>query len=139
MNCSYWTIAGGFALSLAFSATALAQSTPKGGDPAAAKLQNPVASSPESVEKGKAIFMKKCVMCHGPKADGTPQIMIEGGVSPANLTETAYIYGTADGQIFSNIKNGILTNLNMPTWDGQIPDADIWNLVNFLRTVRQPG
>ena len=139
MSYASWTFAGALALALANGGSAFAQSTPKGGDPEAAKIQNPVAQTPESIDKGKAVFMKRCVMCHGPKADGTAQIVIEGGVSPANLTEPTYIYGTADGQIFTNIKNGILPNLNMPTWDEIIPDADIWNVVNFLRTVRQKG
>ena len=131
-------IAAGVFINVVVAAAAFAQATPKGGDPEAAKIQNPVGSSPESIEKGKSIFLNKCAPCHGPKADGTPQIMVEGALTPANLTHAKYIYGTSDGEVFTNIKNGILPDLNMPTWDGSIADNDIWNIVNFLKTVRQP-
>ena len=132
-----WTIAGLLAFGAAIPGTAAAQSTPRGGDPEAAKIQNPIAQSADSTTKGQAVFMTKCAPCHGPKADGTPQITVEGGITPADLTQAKYIYGTSDGEIFTHIKDGILPNLNMPTWDGQITDTDIWNIVNFLKTVRQ--
>jgi mono/diheme cytochrome c family protein len=130
-------IIAGIVINVAVAAVAFAQATPKGGDPEAAKVQNPIATSPDSIAKGKAVFLSKCAPCHGPNADGTPTIMLEGGVRPANLTHAKYTYGTSDGEVFTNIKNGILPDLNMPTWDGQISDNDIWNIVNFLKTVRQ--
>jgi mono/diheme cytochrome c family protein len=126
----------GAIFSLTLSGIAAAQETPKGGDPAAAKLVNPIPSSPASIAAGKATFDMKCVPCHGPKADGNSQVMIEGGVRPADLTRPKYTYGTADGQIFTNIRDGVLPNLNMPTWDGQISETDMWNIVNFLKSIR---
>ena len=127
----------GMGFGLLLSSAALAQETPKGGDPAAANLANPVASSAASIAAGKATFEMKCVPCHGPKADGNSTQMIEGGVRPADLTRPKYTYGTADGQIFTNIRDGVLPNLNMPTWDGQISETDMWNVVNFLKSIRR--
>lgn len=137
MRLDWGMILCGLALYCSATGPAAAQSTPKGGSAEAAKIENPVPSSPQSVEKGKATFMAKCAPCHGPKADGTPQIMVEGGIRPADLTSPKYIYGTSDGDVFTNIRDGVLPNLNMPTWDGQIAEPDIWNLVNFLKTVRR--
>lgn len=118
---------------------ALAQATPAGGTPAGAKLANPVPSSAQSIAAGREIFQTKCAPCHGPKGDGEGATVPAAGVKPADLTRAQYAYGTNDGDVFTNIKNGILPDLNMPTWDGQISDSDIWNLVDYLKSIRKKG
>jgi len=39
----------------------------KGGNPDAAKVKNPVASSPESIAAGKRTYTRMCGRCHGPE------------------------------------------------------------------------
>ena len=121
------------------SELALAQVTPEGGTKAGAALKNPIAPSAASIAAGGATFQAKCAPCHGPKADGQGTALPPGGAKPADLTRSHYKFGTSDGDIFTNIKNGILPDLNMPTWDGQIADRDIWDLVNYLSSIRKKG
>ena len=50
----------------AWVAVAAAQNP--GGSDAGKKMKNPVASSPESIAAGKALFTKNCRFCHGADA-----------------------------------------------------------------------
>ena len=59
-------------VSLAFASatvSVIAQAT-VGGNPKAAAVKNPVASTPNSINKGRQAFMKACRHCHGPKGLG---------------------------------------------------------------------
>ena len=54
---------------------------------------------------------------------------------PANLTDAKWEHGGTDGEIFTTIKMGVPPKFDMDSWDGRIPDKDIWNLVNYIRTL----
>ena len=45
--------------------------------------------------------------------------------------------GTAptDGEIFTNIRNGIGPDSAMKSWKSRMTDAEIWNVVNYLRSL----
>src|SRR6185369_16585817 len=76
-----------------------------------ANLKNPIASSPESIMAGKAIFQKTCAPCHGLNAEGGPG----NDLIPAapDLTDDMWDHGSTDGAIFANIKNGVVPDFNM--------------------------
>ena len=117
---------------LAVSAGAQSPSTPKkGGNPEAAKIKNPVAASPESISAGKRSYTRLCGRCHGPegKGDGTAAT----GAQPPDLTDAAWDYGGTDGEIFGVIHDG--TSADMDSYAARISDAEIWNVVNYLRTL----
>ena len=56
---------------------------------------------------------------------------------PPDLTDGQWDHGSTDGEIFTVIKRGVPPTM-MAGYDGRIPDADIWSIVNYLRTLR-PG
>jgi len=116
------------------------------GDPEAAKLKNPVPSSPESIAAGKKAFDTNCAGCHGPKAEGAEKSGIvisviedQGGKQPPDLTDDKWDHGSSDGEIFSTIKTGVGPQFFMAPWDGRIPDNDIWSIVNYLRSLAKKG
>jgi mono/diheme cytochrome c family protein len=104
----------------------------KGGNPEAAKIRNPVARTAESIAAGKRSYQRLCAKCHGPegKGDGTATTKTE----PSDLTGTKWDYGSSDGEIFSVVHDGI--TVDMEPYSSRISDQDIWNLVNYLRTLR---
>ena len=115
--------------------SARGQSTPaprRGGNPEAAKVKNPVPYAPESVAAGKRTYARLCVSWHGPsgKGDGGGA---GGGGRPADLTGSSWEYGSSDGEIFSVIHNG--TSADMQGYADQLSDKDIWNVVNFIRSI----
>jgi cytochrome c oxidase cbb3-type subunit 3 len=101
----------------------------KGGSTEAAKLKNPVANSPESVAAGKRVYQRMCARCHGPdgKGDGG------GGGIPSDLTDETWDHGSTDGEIFTSIHDG--TSKEMEGYAERLSDTDIWNLVNFIRSI----
>jgi mono/diheme cytochrome c family protein len=104
----------------------------RGGNPEAATIRNPVPSSPESVATGKRVFSRLCVRCHGPLGKGDGGGAGAGG-QPSDLTDGAWDFGSSDGEIFSVIHDG--TSADMEAYAEQISDADIWNLVNYIRSI----
>jgi mono/diheme cytochrome c family protein len=112
---------------------AAAQAKPA-ANAAAKALKNPVPANAASVEAGKAVFAKYCRSCHGAegKGDGAGA---PKDVHPANLASGKFVHGGSDGEIFTTIKMGVPPKFDMDSWDGRIKDPDIWNLVNYIRTL----
>jgi mono/diheme cytochrome c family protein len=102
----------------------------KGGNAELATVRNPVAASPESISAGKRVYTRMCSRCHGAegKGDGTA-----ASVAVPDLTDAAWDYGGSDGDIFAVIHDGVSTD--MDGYAARLSDADIWNVVNFIRTV----
>ena len=122
------TIVGGLALTLLGSIVLFAQ-----GNAAAAAMKNPVAATPDSVAAGQDTYRKACAPCHGIKAEGGSG----NDLIPASpdLTDDAWDHGSTDGAIFDNIKNGVPPDFNMTPWKDQLKDDEIWNVVNYLRSI----
>jgi mono/diheme cytochrome c family protein len=104
----------------------------RGGNPEAAKIKNPVHDTAESVAAGKRVYVRLCVRCHGPLGKGDGGGAGAGG-QPADLTDDHWDYGSSDGEIFSVIHDG--TSADMEGYAERISDTDIWNLVNFIRSI----
>ena len=103
------------------------------GNPEAAKIKNPVPATPESITPGKQTFTRYCANCHGLNAEGGPGNDL---TPPApDLTGKEWRHGSTDGEIFNTIKNGVPPELNMGAWGDQLKDQDIWNVVNYIRSL----
>ena len=122
------TIIGVFALGYLGSIVLFAQ-----GNAAAAAIKNPVAATPQSVTAGQETYRKSCAPCHGIKAEGGSG----NDLIPASpdLTDEMWDHGSTDGAIFDNVKNGVAPDFNMTPWKDQLKDDEIWNVVNYLRSI----
>jgi len=102
------------------------------GNADAAKLKNPVTSTAESIAAGKKAYAK-CASCHGVNGEGGPG----NDLIPAapSLVDGQWAHGSTDGELFTNIKNGIAPDFNMVPFKDQLSDEDIWNLVNYIRSI----
>jgi mono/diheme cytochrome c family protein len=108
---------------------------------AAAALKNPIPATPGSLSAGKSAYDANCAGCHGNMAQGAEKaglvisiIQEQGGKQPPDLTDDKWDHGSTDGEIYTVIKKGVPPTM-MAGWDGRLPDADIWNIVNYLRAV----
>jgi len=110
-----------------------ALSAQTGGNPAAAKVKNPVAPTAASVKAGEALYAKNCQFCHGATGLGDGKL-VPKDMKPANLTDATWIHGSTDGEIHAIITNGI-PDKKMPGVKGRLSDADSWNLVNYIRSL----
>ena len=121
------------ALVYATALTVVAQSATaphKGGNPEAAKIKNPVGTTAESAAAGRRVYTRMCSRCHGPegKGDGTAAT----GNLP-DLTDAQWDFGASDGEIFSVIHDGV--SADMDGYAARLSDTDIWNVVNYIRSV----
>ena len=122
------TIIGVVALGFLGSIVLFAQ-----GNAAAAAIKNPVGATPQSIAAGQDTYRKSCAPCHGIKAEGGSG----NDLIPASpdLTDAMWDHGSTDGAIFDNIKNGVAPDFNMTPWKDQLKDDEIWNVVNYLRSI----
>jgi cytochrome c oxidase cbb3-type subunit 3 len=102
----------------------------KGGNAEAAKIKNPVAASTESIAAGKRVYTRMCSRCHGPEGKG------DGSAATApvpDLTDAQWDYGGSDGEMFSVVHDGV--SADMDGYASRLSDADIWQVVNYVRSV----
>lgn len=101
--------------------------------PQAKATKNPVANNELSQKAGMSLYFKTCTPCHGKTGlgDGVKSRMLK--TFPGNFSGTEYQKQT-DGEHFNKIKIG---RGEMPKYDGKIPDNDIWNMTNYMRTFKK--
>jgi mono/diheme cytochrome c family protein len=97
-------------------------------------VKNPVAASPSSIAAGKKLYDSQCASCHGAagKGDGKAGAMLKP--TPSDLTDTDWKHGQTDAEIFTVIRDGA-QQTGMRAYGSRIPTNDIWNLVNYVRTL----
>lgn len=94
-----------------------------------AKVKNPIPMSEQSVSKGKQLYEKHCVSCHG--ASG------EGGIG-ADLTDDFWIQGNTDGEIYHVIMHGA-KDTSMRGFDKELKKDMRWHLVNYIKSLGKTG
>ena len=119
---------------LSLSSMGLAQTKSGGADKGP---KNPVKSSPQSIEAGQTIYKANCVPCHGAGGKGDGPVAANLTVKPSDLTSTNLKHGSTDGEIFTNIKNGIPPDLKMKAFGNKLSDTDIWNVVIYIRSLQK--
>jgi copper transport protein len=95
----------------------------------AATEGNPVKATPESIERGRMLFMNNCVQCHGETGRGDGPLAASLPIQPANL----YLHVPFHpDQFFFGIMTKGLSGV-MPSFESSISEEDRWNILNFLR------
>ena len=106
-------------------------------------MKNPIEPTPESIASGKMSYEKYCASCHGPtgKGDGEKAQTLTGrGLPrPSDLTDDKWNFGSTDGEIFVNIRDGVGTRGAMEGLNDkpEVSPTDIWNIVNYVHTLRK--
>jgi len=71
----------------------------------AEKTKNPVAATPESIEKGKALYLARdkgnCIFCHGETGAGNEANLPKLRRKPADLSNKERMTAMTDGEVFS--------------------------------------
>jgi mono/diheme cytochrome c family protein len=90
---------------------------------------------PASIQEGDKLYATDCSMCHG--ADGRTPTDSGRWMYPraSDLTSPA-VQRYSDRELFWIVKNGIRLS-GMPAFARVESDEHIWNLVHYLRTLRQ--
>lgn len=90
--------------------------------------ENPYGTDPVALQDGRRLFnWYNCSGCHGGHAGG--------GMGPS-LRDPVWLYGNRDDQIFNTIAYG--RSNGMPAWGTKIPQAQIWELVAYIKSMGTP-
>src|ERR1019366_4206399 len=85
---------------------------------------NPLAGNRAAITAGNRLYDAACQSCHGAGARGDRAPALAAGV---------FRHGSADGQLFLNIRNGI-SGTAMPAFS-QFTSDQVWQLVTYIRSL----
>jgi mono/diheme cytochrome c family protein len=100
----------------------------------AAVAPNPIPRSAQSIDHGRQLFHTYCEACHGSDARGNGPAAASLPERPKDLTRIAPPPYFPDGVVAYRILNGVKV---MPAWKGILSPDDIWDLINFIRSLHR--
>lgn len=106
------------------------------GGPVIQGLVNPTdPTSPASLERGEELYLRFCVVCHGPDGVGAnANIADKHPLLPAYNLSGAQVAGYSDAYIYAMIRVG---RGLMPSYGARITHFDRWHVVNYVRQLQR--
>ena len=108
--------------------------------PAPAQPPTPAKVEPDA-SRGAALYATNCSTCHGPGGDGDGPAAAALVPKPAKHSDGAYMNALTNEHLFKVIKEGgaaVGKSPLMAPWGGTLNDAQIWDLVAFVRSLAKP-
>ena len=101
------------------------------------RTKNPVATSAESIAKGKELYLGQdkgnCVFCHGETGAGNQETLPRLRRKPADISNKERMSSMTDGEVYWKITKGI--NGIMPAGEKKMTEEERWDVVNYIRTL----
>ena len=107
--------------------------TLEGYEAAGANLKNPLANTEENIAKGKAVYMRFCVHCHGKKGKGDGTVPTNSEFPTVPAYDGATLKDLPEGKMFHSIHYG--KNL-MGSHASQLTKTERWQVVLFVQTLQ---
>jgi len=92
----------------------------------------PVPITEELVDRGEQRYKVFCIVCHGPVGNGDGMIVKRGFSKPPTYNEDR-LRNAPVGHFYNVITNG---QGKMSSYASQIPPADRWAIVAYIRTLQ---
>ncbi len=101
---------------------------------------SPCQATAENLAAGKALYNENCSQCHGEKGDAQGVVADLLNPRPRDFRRGIYkIRRTPQGELptdedlFRIVGNG-MPGTSMPAWRGLLGDAQIWQLVDYIKS-----
>ncbi len=97
---------------------------------AAAAIENPVAATRESIDRGKYFYEINCLVCHGAEGLGdglVGKLFVEK--APVDLSD-AYTQDQPVGELFFTLTRG---RAKMPFYRDALSPAERWDVINYIK------
>jgi mono/diheme cytochrome c family protein len=126
---------------------ALAQSVDDWAAPAEARATTNAlsATNPEHLRRGRSLFVRHCVTCHGDQGRGDgPSARLHAkrsGYAPRDLSRPDVQAGLTDGEMFWKIGMGWRPSgrIVMPGVRSEVSEEDRWRIVLYVRSLLDKG
>jgi len=107
----------------------------------AASPPSPRTPGSADASRGAAIYAQLCASCHGPKGAGDGPLAQALATKPAHHSDGAYMNALTNDHLFQVVKFGgasVGKSPLMAPWGGTLSDAQIWDVVAYVRTLAVP-
>ncbi len=94
-----------------------------------------VAAAPDSMEKGKKIYLENCAPCHGASGGGDGPAAAVLKPKPRNFKEGKFQYGDSVAQLKKTIKTGV-NGTGMPAWGPTLKDREIETVIEYIKSLK---
>jgi len=101
----------------------------------------PAPTAKPDAAVGAALYAANCTPCHGPRGDGDGPAAVALVPKPAKHHDGTYMNALTNEHLFRVVKEGgpsVGKSPLMAPWGGMLSDAQIWNVVAFVRTLAEP-
>lgn len=95
-----------------------------------AKVKNPIPMTEDSIARGKGLYEKHCISCHGESSRGNEK---------TDLSDNLWIHGNSDGEIFHVITDGTKGPTPMKGFKKELTKEMRWHLVNYMKSLKKTG
>lgn len=103
---------------------------PSGSDPDIMALRR-------SIQRGESIYQQLCHHCHGRQGLGDNNAYMDSiGHTPANHTDLIDMQKLSDADFFIALRDGVKDKrgwLTMPPWSSVLTEADLWDVIAYVR------
>jgi mono/diheme cytochrome c family protein len=93
----------------------------------------PVSAKERDAVSGREIYANTCIRCHG--IDGKGAMGIKLTPPPADLTSDG-VQNRLDASLFKRIHDG-KANTAMGAWKYSLSDDEIWDVLAYIRTLKE--
>lgn len=97
----------------------------------------PAQEYPADMIRGKAVFERHCVSCHGAGGWGDGPQAASQKTRPANF-HRPLSYLKSDEELLRTIEHGVVFS-PMHAWRGQLSDGEMQDVVAYIRLLSQQG
>jgi mono/diheme cytochrome c family protein len=85
--------------------------------------------------RGRSLFLRHCVLCHGERADGRGVRQASLSTHPPNFSDPSWRAGMSPRRAFATIREG-KQGTPMPAWKW-LPETETWDLVAYVLSVNE--
>ena len=98
--------------------------------------------TPESIARGRQIFVQACASCHGPQGRGDgQQVMADNAgypIKPRDLTAGVFKGSSESNDLYYRIVAG-LPGSPMPSYADVYTDEQLWDLIHYVQSLVPSG
>ena len=100
------------------------------------KMVNPKKATPESIALGKKAYGSDCAMCHGKTGAGDGDLAVDMKLKLLDYRDPEALKAMTDGEIYTIIEKG---KGQMSGEEGRMKSGQIWDVVNYVRSLAKKG
>lgn len=102
-----------------------------------ANRESPIPRTDDNLRAGRQLYQQNCVACHGKSGRGEGPAAASMDPPPANLAAVVQTRMATDGYLYWAIaEGGAPLGTPMPAYKDILAEEQIWQLIQYLRTLR---